>query len=92
VGKEGDAVAARRCRREAGVPFDELIDEPAAEVDPGGNLDEEDEHQRPDPCVRVQDDESAEDGGDRAAGAEGRDACVRSRAEEQRDLYPLRSR
>jgi hypothetical protein len=41
VREEGDAPAVRRCRGEAGVTLDELVDEPAAEVEPGRDLDEE---------------------------------------------------
>ena len=71
-------------RGEAEVRLDELVEEPAAEVDPGRDLDDEDEHEGPDPCARVEDEEGAEHGGDRAARAESRDACGGRRAEEQR--------
>ena len=92
IGAEGEAAdvreerdAARRCRGQAGVRVDELVEEPAAEVDPGGDLDEEDEHERPDARGRVEDEEGAEHGGDRAAGAEIRNASGCRRAEEQGD-------
>ena len=70
-------------RGETEVPLDELVEEPAAQVHPGRDLDEEDEHQRPDPCRRVEDEEGAEDRRDRAARAEVRDARRGRRAEEQ---------
>ena len=44
VREERDAAAVRGRRGEARVPLDELVEEPAAEVDPGRDLDEEDEH------------------------------------------------
>ena len=83
VCEEGHAAAVCRGRGETEVPLDKLVEEPAAQVDPGRDLDEEHEHQRSDPCRRVEDEEGAEDGCDRTARAEVRDACRRRRAEEQ---------
>jgi hypothetical protein len=57
VREERHAASVRRCRREAGVRFDELVDEPAAEVDPGRDLDDEDEQQRADVRAWIENDE-----------------------------------
>src|SRR5512133_3822981 len=85
VREERHAASVRRRRRATRARFDELVDDPAAEVDPGRDLDEEDEHQRADVCAWVENDEGAEDSGDRAAGPERWDARGGRRAEEQRD-------
>jgi hypothetical protein len=44
--EERDATTVRRGGGEAEVPLDELVVEPTAEVDPGGDLHDEDEQQR----------------------------------------------
>ena len=65
--------------------LEELVEEPAAEVDPRRDPDDEHEQQRLDACVGIQDEERTEDGGDRAARPEHRDPRVGLGAEEQRD-------
>ena len=71
-------------REEPEVGLDELVEEPDAEEDPGGDPHREDEHQREHPRVGIEHEVRAEHGGDRAAGAEHRHPRVGGRAGEQR--------
>jgi hypothetical protein len=84
VREERHAPAVGTRRQQAEVALDELAEEPDPEKDPGRNADEEDEHERQHARARIQDEVGAEDGGDRAAGPERRNAPVRRRARQQR--------
>src|SRR4029078_7590296 len=83
--EEGDAAAVRRRRRKSEVALEELVEEPAAEVDPGRDFHEEDVPERPATCARVENEEGAEHRGDRPTGTERRHTCGCCRTEEQCD-------
>jgi hypothetical protein len=84
VREEGDAAAVRLRREEPEVRFDQLVEEPEAEVDVGRNLDEEDQRERLDTGVRVEDGERTEHRRNRAARPEIRNLGRGVRAEPER--------
>ena len=75
--EERRSAAVRTRREEPEVGFDELVEEPQAEEDPGIDPDRKDEHKRKDPGVRIQHEVLTEHGGDRAACAKHRHGGVR---------------
>jgi hypothetical protein len=56
--KNAHAAAVRRGGGEPEVSLDELVDEPAAEVEPGRNLDQPDTEEGADARLRVEDEEA----------------------------------
>src|SRR5262249_20194049 len=74
MGEERDAAAVGLGLEQAEVRLEQLVQEPEAEEEPRGELDREDAEQTAHVRPRVEDDVGAEDGSDRAARAEIRDA------------------
>ena len=84
MGKEGDAAAVRARAEDPEVRFDELVEEPRAQEEPGreanGDHDDQAEHGR----VGIEHEVRAEYRGDRAAGPEVRNPRIGCGAERKR--------